>query len=106
MIALIFHTAKELKIAPHGSIIANSSLANAILPDDWNSARVTPPLCLIYVLRYLGNEKNFLNSFVCYYGLKNKNWGVGCFGDFLPGVGLIIVPTEKSLFTFFFLPCQ
>ena len=41
-------------------IIVNSSLANAIFPDDWNSARVTPPLCLIYVLRCLGNKKNFL----------------------------------------------
>ena len=41
-------------------IIANSSLANAIFSDDWNSARVTPPLCLIYVLLYLGNKKNFL----------------------------------------------
>ena len=85
LIALIFYIAKELKIAPHISIIVNSSLASAIFPDDWNSARVTPPLCLIYVLRYLGNEKNFLNSFVCSYGLKNKNWGFGCFGDLLPG---------------------
>ena len=24
--------------------MVNSSLANAIFPDDWNSARVTPPL--------------------------------------------------------------
>ena len=60
LIALIFYTAKELKIAPHISIIVNSSLASAIFPNDWNSARVTPPLCLIYVLRCLGNKKNFL----------------------------------------------
>lgn len=60
LIALIFHIAKELKIATHISIIVNSSLAYAIFPDDWNSARVTPPLCLIYVLCYLGNKKNCL----------------------------------------------
>ena len=30
-------------IAPHISIIFNSSLANGIFPDDWKSARVTPP---------------------------------------------------------------
>ena len=29
-------------IAPHISIIFNSSLANGIFPDDWKSARVTP----------------------------------------------------------------
>ena len=106
MIARNFHIAKELKIAPHISIIVNSSLPNAIFPDDWNSARVTAPLCFIYVLRYLGNKKNFLKSFVCSYGFKNKNWGFGCFGDLLPGGGLIIVPIEKSLFTSFFLPYQ
>ena len=30
-------------ITPHISIIFNSSLANGIFPDDWKSARVTPP---------------------------------------------------------------
>ena len=30
-------------IAPHISVIFNSSLANGIFPDDWKSARVTPP---------------------------------------------------------------
>ena len=30
-------------IAPHISIIFNSSLANGIFPDDLKSARVTPP---------------------------------------------------------------
>ena len=30
-------------IAPHISIIFSSSLANGIFPDDWQSARVTPP---------------------------------------------------------------
>ena len=29
-------------IAPHISVIFNSSLANGIFPDDWKSARVTP----------------------------------------------------------------
>ena len=30
-------------IAPHNSVIFNSSLANGIFPDDWKSTRVTPP---------------------------------------------------------------
>lgn len=67
LIALIFYIAKELKIAPHISIIVNSSLASAIFPDDWNSITKTrgkksPGILLRNCIATLINETGHLFS--------------------------------------------
>ena len=49
----------------------------------------------------------YTKSFVCSYGLKNKNWGFGFFGDLLPAQrifgGFDYCPyREISVYIFFF----
>ena len=68
---------------PHISIIFNSSLANGIFPDDWKSARVTPPLkhgkeaiqtiIVFSVISVIGKvfERNIYNQLFAYLSDHN-----------------------------------